>query len=345
MLELRNRTPYTAAIVPGLDREGQDFATIVIKATFSLASASDHSPGQLPLAEEPMPIVWADEFYGEPDSSSMKYESDTSPARGGTDVVLVGNAYAPRGRTERVDVHLQAGPISKTVRVFGDRRWSKTLGFRRMSRPKPFEVMPLVYERAFGGSDLSHRKEKKHAFEKRNPVGTGFTTAGKSGHFDDLALPNLEDPAQLISKPKDKPRPAGFGFVARHWEPRVSYVGTYDDAWMEQRCPLLPLDFDERHFRSAHPDLCAPAHFSGGEEVRVRNASRDGELRFAVPGLRFEAKASVQGEDQQLEPRIDTILIEPDEQRVAVTWKATLPCSRRFLLVEYVRIRELERFA
>jgi len=344
MLEIRNRTPYHVVLVPGMDRDGREFATVVIKGTFDLDAA--RGSGQpLPRADEPMPVVPADEFHGEPDSSSVKYESDLGPAKTGTDVVLVGHAHAPRKPAPQVDVTVEAGPLSKTVRVFGDRRWSRTLGLTRRSEPEPFETMPLVYERAFGGADLSHRDESKHAWEPRNPVGVGFTTAGQGDHLDNLPLPNLEDPGVLIGKVKDKPPPAGFGFVARHWEPRKSLAGTYDEAWQNERCPLLPLDFDERYFRSAHPDLCSPRHFRGGEPVRVRNATRDGELRFVVPGVRFEIKASLQGRGSHLDPVIDTVLIEPDLGRVSLSWKATLPCPRKFLLIDYVRVRELERWA
>jgi hypothetical protein len=345
MLEVRNRTPYPVAIVPGLDRHGRDFATIAIKATFDLPAAGSRER-VLPVAEQQAPLVWADEFYGEPDSSSIRYESEVSPARSGTDVALVGHAYAPGGRPAReVDVTLEAGPLSKTVRVFGDRRWRRAFGVATSSSPEPFERMPLVYERAFGGADLSHRRGSRHRCEERNPVGTGFTTAGWGEHFDDLPLPNLEDPGHLIGRPKHKPPPAGFGFIGRHWEPRKSQVGTYDDAWRETRCPLLPLDFDEEYFRSAHPDLRAPAHFAGGEPVRVHNASPEGELDFQLPGLRFEVKAEIKGEEHFLEAGLDTLLLEPDLARATLLWKATLPCPRTFLLIRTVRIRELERTA
>jgi hypothetical protein len=346
MLELRNRTPYPAMVVPGLDREGRDFATVVIKVTFALGEERAGAT-LVPVAEEQVPIVLGDEFYGDPGVTSIQYESEVGPEKSGTDVALVGQAHVPRDQVEatELDVTLDAGPLRKVVRVFGDRRWQHALKLSRMTSPKPFESMPLVYERAFGGVDVSHRKEKKHVSEARNPVGTGFTTAGKGDHFDGLALPNLEDPDNLIGRPRHKPPPAGFGFIGGHWEPRKSFVGTYDEAWQQSRCPLLPADFDERFFRSAHPDLCAPNHFQGGERVRVVNAWRAGELIFQVPGIRWEVKSEVKGAVQLLEPRIDTLLIEPDEDRASLIWKATLPCPRELLYVKYVRVRELERFA
>ena len=148
-----------------------------------------------------------------------------------------------------------------------------------------------------------------------------------------------------LRKSTDKPPLAGFGYIAPHWEPRRSLAGTYDDAWQKERCPLLPLDFDDRHFRNAHPDLCSPTHFGGGEQVRIRHASPSGELAFRVPGVRFEVKTSLKNEEDLIEPVLDTLLVEPDQKRVAAVWKASLPCTRKFLLIDYVRVRELERWA
>ena len=94
MLELRNRTSYPAMIVPGLDREGQDFATIVIKTTFSLGG--DRDGDRLAVAEEQVPIALADEFYGEPGITSIRYESEVGPAKSGTDFALLGRHTRPR---------------------------------------------------------------------------------------------------------------------------------------------------------------------------------------------------------------------------------------------------------
>jgi hypothetical protein len=63
---------------------------------------------------------------------------------------------------------------------------------------------------------------------------------------------------------KHRPSPAGFGPIACHWQPRVGFAGTYGDAWVANRLPLLPDDFDDRFFQSApgisnHLRSCAAA--------------------------------------------------------------------------------------
>ena len=45
--------------------------------------------------------------------------------------------------------------------------------------------------------------------------GTGYVAGRGSELLEGMALPNLEDPNDLISGWKDRPAPAGFGFVGR----------------------------------------------------------------------------------------------------------------------------------
>ena len=91
MLEIKNRTPFAAAIVPGLDVQGRDTVTVVVKGTFDLGGR-----GALAPSEQQAPIAHADSFHGEPGRSSIKYEGDACPAKQGTDVVLVGQACSIR---------------------------------------------------------------------------------------------------------------------------------------------------------------------------------------------------------------------------------------------------------
>jgi hypothetical protein len=337
MLEFDNGTPFPAAAVPGTDKNGRDFVTVVIKGTFALGAR-----GEAPSpAGEQMLFLWADEHYGKPGESSVKYESDACPAKPGTDVVLVGQAYAPRGSKKSVDVTLRVGPLAQVVRVFGDRRWHRRFWSWKISAPRPFDTMPLVYERAFGGADVTHRNPAKHGYERRNPMGTGFAMSKSKARLKNLALPNLEDPRRPIRRWKDRPLPAGFGFVGRGWSPRVEFAGTYDAKWEEERAPLLPLDFDERYFNGAHPRLISGTHLEGGEPVEVRNVSREGTLRFDLPRKKLMATWCIGETWATADAALDTVVIEPDEHRLALTWRATIPCPRKLLFIDKIAVREV----
>jgi len=335
-MELANKTQYAAKMALLQDRDGRDLLVVIVKCTFSLNGNSDPIP-----AQEQVPVQMTDSFYGEPGKSSVLYESDLAPHKAGTDIVMLGNAYAPKGVARELDVSLRVGPLSKVCRVFGNRRWRKMLGQMSISDPEPFDRMPLVYERAFGGADLSSPDETQHDSEKSNPVGCGFVAVKSNLEVDQLPLPNIEDPKVLIKSPQDRPKPAGFGFIGRHWHPRISYAGTYDRKWNEDRSPLLPLDFDERYYNGAHPDLISGRYLQGGEPVDIVNASPQGNLRFSLPGTRPGIEMVLTSLDRtRLEPVFDTLVLEPDRSRVIMTWRASKIVYRELHKIACVRVFE-----
>lgn len=329
-MQLINETAFPAQLVVMPDPDGAETLTAVLKATWSLASAA-----AAPEAEQ-VPLVLADTFHGEPGESSPRLESDLAPWKPATDVVLLGHAWAPGKSARTVDVSLTIGKTSMRVRVFGDRHWWMLLGFWAMrSRPKPFEKMPLVYERAFGGFQAARKKGEFEGYEERNPVGRGYV---KKGRGNRVALPNLEDPRKLVGRPGDKPAPVGFGYLGRHWSPRRELLGTYDGAWEKERMPLLPEDFDPAGWNGAHPALQISPYLRGDEKVRVTGAARK-PLDFRLPGIRPVMSAHWLGAWNDLDVALDTVVIEPDEQRVCLTWRARLNVHGRIRKLTAVRMR------
>ena len=145
--------------------------------------------------------------------------------------------------------------------------------------------LPLVYDRAFGGSDHTHENPKKQGTEFRNPVGVGFHKNSDTKTINGTMLPNLEDPRHPVRKWSDMPEPMGFGHVGRGWQPRVKFAGTYDDQWLKDQFPFLPADFDPQYFQSAPSDQQVP-YLQGGEVVRCTNMTSDGRpMVFAVPAI------------------------------------------------------------
>jgi hypothetical protein len=339
MYEVVNRTPFVVALVPGLDATDVAHVTVLAKGTFSLPPR----PGPLVPAEQQVPALWADEHNGDdPATSSVRYESDAAARKPGTDVVLVGHAHAGARRQPTVDVGLKIGTVRKVVRVTGERRWVRTLGTWSISSPPvPFERMPLVYERAFGGFDKSDANPGKHAGDDRNPVGAGFAATDSKARLEGLPLPNLEDPRQPIKSWKDRPPVAGFGFVARSWLPRRLLAGSYDEAWLKTRSPLLPADFDERFFNGAPADQVVAPHLRGGEPVLISGVSADGPLTFELPRARpdFEVRWADGAHPEPVAAVLDTVLFEPDERRVVLSWRSTVRCGRRLRQLRQVVVR------
>jgi hypothetical protein len=332
MLQLKNKTPFQANIAVFPNEQGVDTLYVVVKGTFTLGQTIE-------LADKQRAVVLADEYWGEPGTSSLKYASEAHLSKPSTDVVVIGEACVPDRRpVTQLDVSIAVADRKKTLRVFGDRRWEKGLFGMRMSEAAPFENMPLVYERSFGGMHVVNRDKNEVVFEPRNPVGRGFAGKRKKDEIDGMKLPNLEDPTSLITKPSHKPAPACCGFVSPSWEPRKSFAGTYDDVWQKTRAPYLPDDFRSQYFNAAHPDLMCPRYLRGGEPVEVMNMSPCGPLRFTLPTCQVEAAVRVAGKTTSSRFNLETVLIEPSVSTLCLTWRAAVPCDKKVLKVEQVEI-------
>lgn len=324
-MKLENKTPFSAAWTVLLDKRGAETLVLAVKATYVFDGT-----GRVTVAQKPSPIRLPDVFYGEPGRSSVRYEAELCPCKPATDAVLVGDAIAPAPGTTQLDVSLRVGPLFKKVRVFGERRWKKSLfGGYTLSDPEPFERLPLVYENAFGGKDTSSENPKHHAQEARNPLGRGFRAKKSELDFVGLPAPSIEDPNHLLNHPGDGPAPQGFGFIGRDWQPRVSYCGTYDAQWREERAPLLPLDFDERFHKAAHPDLVAPGHLTGNEVVEIVGCRPEGRVRFALPGSQPKAGIVLGGKAVPLDLRLNTILLDTLNSSASLLWKGSLDINRK----------------
>jgi hypothetical protein len=317
---IENKTPYAFEPLHLLDEEARPLLVTVVKATFAIGA-----DGRCAVAEQQLPLNLEGEPFGEdPELSSYKYEPEVAFFKPSTDVVLNGHAYAPRAGTTQTLVSFRVGPVQKQARVSGDRVWFRVAGQVSATGPIEFERIPLQYERAFGGWDRTHPDVARHTFEPRNPVGASYRAGGK---FEEgVRLPNLEDPKAPIRSYGDRRTPTAFGFVSPHWQPRAALAGTYDERWQKDRSPLLPKDFDRRHLSAASPGLVAPAYLRGDETVVAIGVTPAGSLSFALPGATPpDVRVAVRdGADRRLRTNLDTVIVEPDEMRVLLFWRAHL---------------------
>jgi len=313
---IENATPFWVEPLFLADEEGRSLLVPLVKATYEVTAKGTV------LASEQIPVKPEGEPWGEPGKSSFRYEAEGTLPKPATDVGLVGSAVAPRGGTTEMLVTLQVGPLKKAVRLLGDRTFFKTVGGVGLTKPATFERIPLVWERAFGGWDRSNPTPAKHAYEARNPVGTGFR-APQTQFEEGLLAPNLEDPVRPFKGWGDRPTPTGFGFTSHDWEPRRSYAGTYDQRWEQDRAPLLPKDFDHRFFNAAAPGLVAAGYLRGDEQVLAAGVTAAGGISFKLPGV---APPSVKVEhrgrpDATVGMNLDTVIIDSDAGRLLLFWR------------------------
>jgi len=269
-------------------------ATVFLKATFSLL------PDREASVSPPLPIERDDHSYDDSQSRSLRSAAETAPFLPSAGVILTGHAWAPPGApvnalSARLALSGEGPLLDKTLHVFGD---LTTPG----GQAAPFQSMPLVYERAYGGPGVP-----------ANPVGVGGPGARR---------PNLVDPT-------NPHRPAGFGPIAPHWPLRRRLF-----AGLDLRAPDgpmdLPGDFDFRAFHAAPPDQQIP--FLQGDEWILLDNLCPGRARVQtrLPRARGQARWYLVTSAGTSRPRdlrmfADTLVIDADRQLASVVWRGHFP--------------------
>ncbi|WP_156041475.1 DUF2169 family type VI secretion system accessory protein, partial [Chondromyces apiculatus] len=273
---------------------GQLAVTVVVKATFDLVP-----DGEMELTE-PEPIVTAEVHHGGSPVRSVLATSDLAPFLPRADVVLTGHAHAPEGRSVgrqvvRLSVYREQALLDKTLFVHGD---------RTSGEPAPFQSMPLVYERAFGGIGWAD-----------NPLGVGSNPQGQAAR-----PPNIEVPR----KPGVT---GGFGPISRAWLARRRLVSALDRKVLEAPIVELPETFDWTYYQAAPLDQRVP-YLVGDEWIELEGMHPVLQsVQSCLPGAFAEARLSVDGHpgSGQVVFRADTLRIDADQGRCSVVWRAVVP--------------------
>ena len=312
MWALTNRTRYGVGKSWIRDKTGAHHWLVAVKATFDIGER-----GRLRFAPEQAEPSLLPEFWGDPATSSLRFEAEVTPPKLTTDVLVEGSAYAPEGRpTPYVLASLRFATVEKTLVVHGPRVYGD--GFSA-GEGQPFVSAPIRYEQAFGGSDLTDPDPRRHVYDARNPVGRGVTASGER-RLEQLAH-TVEYPGELASTRG----PAGFGPIASFWSPRRERAGTYDETWEKTKKPLLPDDYDERAWLSAPDDQWPSRNLHGGELVQLRNMTPDGLLTLELPKIYPTFTTIFGSRSEEHRARLGTVLIAPDLGKLTLVYNTSLP--------------------
>jgi hypothetical protein len=334
------------AVVPGENDAGRPIFSVLVKRTYRIF------PGQTVARVDPtVPLVKTDVFYDDwdPQSCTVKYESDRVAWKNATDVVLIGKAYSRSGKpTLQTEVALEIAGRKKVIRVMGDRhcvyRANQPPSF---SDPTPFTVMEIRYERAYGGSD-SRSIPKLEFVYPRNHLGTGVVLKNVRECIDGLALPNLEDRSDILTpervilnEPEQwirQPLPQGLGWYPKACYPRSSFVGAMppftdpDDVLREEELGIVPKGqmalarqfklprYDKRFHNGASLGLVLP-YLAGGEKVKLTGLTPAGELSFSLPVERPRAMLDIGLGQNELPMVVHTVTLRPEDMQVDLVWR------------------------
>ena len=330
-MNIENKTPFKELITLIPDPDGADMLHVILRASFETGNSCKV------LQKQVSPFA-SDEYWGDPESSSLRYPSDVHTGKPVTEILMIGQAWAPGGNeAECIDVTLQAEELQKTIRVYGDRWIDGGLMGLTMTPPESFRSIPLVFERAFGGTHVFDEEKGKIYREDSNPVGVGFK-GKRSKELIGTPAPNLEDPSYPFKKPSNKGIPACFGPISPWWMHRKMYAGTYDEKWQKSRAPYLPEDFDPLFNCCADPGLRFNRYLTGGERFFITGAHPDGDLVFTLPACSFDVVV-YRGEKMDSVGLVcETVIIEPDENRFSMTFRGSLEGVQKLTEVDAVCI-------
>ena len=333
-------------IVPGKNDRNEPIFSVVVKRTYQI------KPGAMvQRCEADHELRKIDQYYdnGVPEWATVQYESELAPYKPSVDVVVIGKAYAPRGvATAQMTVSVRIGTTKKSIIVFGDR----SCEFREdkpplFTEPQPFTEMELRYERAYGGKDLKSVPDIPFYYA-RNFMGTGIVLKNLKDVVQGLALPNLEDPTDLLTPERlileeperwpHQPLPQGFGWFSPTWYPRCCWAGTYpayldvETVTQEERLGLLPAhhmalakqwklpSFSARFHNGASVGLMC-TELKNDETLRLEGLSPNGPLEFSLPGETPTIILDIGKGEQQLVAKLDTVSIRPDDLELDLIWR------------------------
>jgi len=339
---------------PAKDFDGRDLAVVVAKGTWTLKDAS------LVPAQEPQPLAYVDEFEDpdDPVRSPVIYESDTAFAKTGTDIVLVGTAYAPNHRAvPSFTVKLQVGDFVRELVVHGPRRAAfqgreSSPKPPKFSEPTPIKQLELSFKYAYGGVTKYAMPDGSDPVDlpcPTNPLGQGYVVQAMPELIDGLSLPQIEFPdrpltpehlIQDLGAGDGVPIPAGLGFYGKSWVPRVDFLGVmpYEVDSVKRvmaeygrvsESPDMPgpvVGFEPPvmrpdFFSAAAPYNVVKPFLKGDETVNIHNLSKDGDLSFYLPGQAPLVELDSGDGPALVEMVLDTLVIMPDKSQVITVFR------------------------
>ena len=348
---IKNTTPFVMQAYEKWDNKGNEFDVIVLRGTFDMLP----NETMLALAEQ-TPINFGDEhsvpINGDVFYSQLEREGDLILGKRSTDVCIKGISYCPKDAAGHSlpswDASVQIGDHQKTLIITGPRSFIKDGDRWSISDPEPVTAVVLDYRHAFGGHvpvDAQHELQDRYVAYPFNPIGQGWLpTDDELSHYSakeqsaikswrdsqiKIAAPQIMDQQKQVFDPYDRLPPAGVSPIARWWQPRRGLQGTLDQAWLKQRHPYPPDDFDERFYQCANPDLITQSYLQGAEHVRLSNVGWITDYHGRLPGISMHGLAKMEGGKQHLLPMVlDTLRIDTSVQKTVLLWRLALLKSR-----------------
>ncbi|MFS8070734.1 MAG: DUF2169 domain-containing protein [Byssovorax sp.] len=304
---LVNNTPLPSAIIANAE-DDRMVSLFVAAATFGIAG------GRLLLEEEQLPLLLV---VPPPDVS------DAYHTKAGVSVCATGHAYAPSGKAQRSAVRLTVGEVERNILVFGTRVWRAGVGDVTPTSPLPFDRVPMTWELAYGGSvwrkgSLIKLASGEEAIVPGHDEACALNFDGIGFYPErvdavDQPLPQLEDPAALITSYRDRPDPVCLAPYPLHGGMRARSLLDGDRLDFERRGLALSRAAPRTTFDELPP----------GTRVVLEGMRPSGAaLAFTIPPAPVTTEVRVGDVKQRLSLHVDAVDIDAETSRVRIVYRA-----------------------
>lgn len=183
----------------------------------------------------------------------LKRDTDIYPIKLYTDIVIKGSIRFKQNE-KQVVAEISIGNYSTSILAMGSRKAYKDNHNRiRFTEIEPVEFVPLRYDHAYGGVDMLAYEKYVVPWDKefmknnestplhcpysyhRNPFGKGYMVEFDTDTFEEVELPNLEDPKDRLYEQNlfatnpgwwyKMPVPRATDWVNHDVFPRINYFG------------------------------------------------------------------------------------------------------------------------
>lgn len=288
------------------DVDGAPTCALVLKRTYRV----ENGACVLAPPEKQSPLCFDDVPYAPvelPEVAPCITAGEDLVLRRATDVVVQGFGCAYDARTTRTTAVVRFGDVERSIVVHGDRVAERAPGGRiAFSEARPFRLVPLRWDRAYGGFDyVGFERYGERLRERlddlpvealeltpfhypRNPCGRGFMRE-LDEDFLGRPIPNLEHPFDPIRPDRlatgteagwiRAPLPAAWDFTDPAWFPRSAYLGL--GAWHDRK--VVPREVERGWAPKDLTSIRSVLHARGTADVRTE------WMQAGAPGMAFPA--------------------------------------------------------
>lgn len=355
------RSSYAALLdLHPLNEHGEPSAYVILKRRFEVKAGAC-----IPIAPEPL----LHDFNDPSAEPRLHPGTDFWPYKTLTDVVVEGSAHPNKPDQREMTTTLRVGKVEKRIRVLGKRTARMRDGKVVFSESEPLTPVTLDFTNAYGGiapnvvpvgptsipQALSALLGMDHpGAYPRNPFGKGYAVGEL--HADEIELPQLEDPDDLLTPERllvtepahwwKQPLPWSLGWVAARMFPRFVHFAGTDEDWFpapadellaEVRRGLLgkgfrdgPRSVREAFYQEASLGLSLQ-QLTQGAPISLEGARPEGE-RLALtlpapPKLTVEIATT----REAVKPALHSLILRPEANELCLVYGAVMKLPRRFI--------------